>query len=142
MNLPDVNILVEAFRRDAPRHDLCRRWLDDAFDGRRPFAMSRLVLSAVVRVTTRRGFYDAPSDLDEAFGFCSDIVDHPNCRIVEPGDDHWRIFERLCVDTNTRGPMITDAWFAALAMEHGCTWITLDRDFARFPKLKWRMPEG
>jgi hypothetical protein len=36
--------------------------------------------------------------------------------------------------------MVTDAWFAALAIEWDCEWITLDRDFARFPGLKWRRP--
>ena len=140
MNLADVNVLVEAFRSDAPRHGRCRKWLDDAFDSRAPFGVSRLVLSAVVRVTTNRRFYQSPSSLEEAFGFCADILTQPNCRLVEPGDGHWRIFERLCAETNTRGPMVTDAWFAALAIEWDCEWITLDHDFARFPGLKWRTP--
>ena len=29
---------------------------------------------------------------------------------------------------------------AALAIEHGCTWVTTDRDFARFPGLTWQHP--
>jgi predicted nucleic acid-binding protein len=33
-----------------------------------------------------------------------------------------------------------DAYFAALAIEHGCEWITADRGFARFPGLRWRHP--
>jgi predicted nucleic acid-binding protein len=33
---------------------------------------------------------------------------------------------------------VTDAWFAALAIEWGCEWITLDRDYGRFPGLKWK----
>jgi predicted nucleic acid-binding protein len=37
--------------------------------------------------------------------------------------------------------MVTDAWFAALALEHGCEWITLDRDFKRFPELRSRAPD-
>ena len=28
----------------------------------------------------------------------------------------------------------------ALAIEWGCEWITLDRDYARFPRLKWQVP--
>jgi predicted nucleic acid-binding protein len=47
---------------------------------------------------------------------------------------------RLCLDDRLRGPRIADAWFAALAIEWGCEWVTLDRDFARFPSLKWRTP--
>lgn len=42
--------------------------------------------------------------------------------------------------TKTTGPRVTDAWFAALAIEWGCEWITFDRDDARFPGLKWRTP--
>lgn len=140
MNLADVNVLVEAFRADAPRHRTCRKWLNDGFDSRAPFGVSLLVLSAVVRVTTNQKFYRSPSSLDDAFGFCADILAQPNCRIVEPGESHWRIFERLCLETETRGPMVTDAWFAALAIEWDCEWITLDRDFARFPGLRWRSP--
>jgi hypothetical protein len=51
------------------------------------------------------------------------------------------IFQRLILDTNTRGRRVTDAWFAALAIESGSEWITMDRDFARFPGLRWRLPE-
>ena len=55
---------------------------------------------------------------------------------------HWTIFRDLCVKTGTRGPRVSDAWFAALAIEHGCTWITFDRDYARFDGLEWREPDS
>jgi hypothetical protein len=29
--------------------------------------------------------------------------------------------------------LVADAWHAALAIEHGCEWISDDADFARFP---------
>ena len=64
----------------------------------------------------------------------------PNCQIVEPGERHWDIFKRLCIETKTHGPRVTDAWYAALAIEWGCEWITFDRDYARFPELKWSAP--
>jgi hypothetical protein len=61
---------------------------------------------------------------------------------VKPGKRRWDIFKRLCIETQTRGSRVTDAWFAALAIEGRCEWITFDRDYARFPKLKWRGPNG
>src|ERR1700755_878024 len=61
-------------------------------------------------------------------------------QVVEPGEKHWDIFKRLCIESDTRGSRVTDAWFAALAIEWGCEWITLDRDYARFPGLKWQLP--
>lgn len=140
MILPDVNVLLYAFRRDAPEHAIVKPWFDSVIDSDRAFGISRLALSAVVRISTGTRAYARSSTLDEAFGYCEDIVNQPHCQIVEPGERHWAIFERLCLDTATRGPRVTDAWFAALAIEHGCEWITFDRDFARFPGLKWSVP--
>ena len=140
MILPDVNVLIFAFRADTPEHSVCRPWLDRVVRGDAQFGLSRLALSALVRITTNPRSYRGSKSHDEAFGFCDDLLAQPHCQIVEPGERHWDIFKRLCVETNTRGPMVTDAWFAALAIEWGCEWITMDPDFARFPGLKWSAP--
>lgn len=140
MILPDVNVLIYAFRRDAPEHVLCRPWLDGIIDEDARFGISPMTLSALVRVTSNPRTYRNPSALEEAFLFCRKLIGQPHCQIVEPGERHWNIFQRLCIETGTRGPRVTDAWFAALAIEWGCEWITLDRDYARFPGLKWQTP--
>ena len=140
MILPDVNVLIYAFRSDVPEHAVCRPWLNGIIDGDVRFGLSPLALSAVIRVTTNTRSYRAPSALEEAFLFCDKLLSQPHCHIVEPGERHWDIFKRLCIETNTRGPRVTDAWFAALAIEWGCEWISLDRDFARFPGLKCSAP--
>ena len=77
-----------------------------------------------------------PSSIDEAFAFCNSLLGQPHCEIVRPGPRHWSIFTGLCLEADIRGPRVPDAWFAALAIEHGCVWITCDRDYARFPQLK------
>ena len=141
MILPDVNVLIYAFREDMAQHSTCRAWLENIVTGDARFGLSRHVLSAVVRVTTNPRIYREPSALDEAFGFCEDLLTQPQCQIVEPGERHWAIFKRLCFDTETRAARVSDAWFAALAIEWGCEWITFDRDYARFPGLKWRPPD-
>jgi len=140
MILPDVNVLIYAFRKDDPYHGICNSWLTDVVASDARFAMSPLALSALVRITTNARSHRSPSTLAEAFRFCDYIVSQPNCRVVEPGERHWDIFRRLCIETDTRGPRVTDAWFAALAIEWGCQWVTMDRDYARFPGLKWSMP--
>ena len=142
MTLPDVNVLIYAFRKDVPQHSLCNTWLTGVVAGDGRFGLSRLALAALVRITTNRRSYREPSSLAEAFTFCDYLLSQPNCQVVEPGERHWSIFQRLCHDTDTRGPRVTDAWFAALAIEWGCEWVTLDRDFARFPGLKWRVPDA
>jgi len=142
MILPDVNVLIYAFRKDALHHNICRPWLNALVEGDSRFGVSPLVLATLIRITTNRRAFAVPSALDEAFGFCSDILVQPHCQVVETGERHWNIFQQLCLDTETRGPRISDAWFAALAIEWGCTWITMDRDYARFPGLDWRLPQA
>jgi toxin-antitoxin system PIN domain toxin len=140
MILPDVNVLIYAFRRDMPQHSICRPWLDDIVSGDSRFGISPMALSAVVRVTTDTRIYKVPSEADEVFRFCDNLLGQPHCQVVEPGERHWDIFKDLCITTDTRGRRATDAWFAALAIESGCEWVTFDRDYARFPGLKWHLP--
>ena len=141
MVLPDVNVLIYAFRRDTPHHNPCRAWLTDIVTSDTRFGLSPLALGAVVRITTNPRAFETPSSIEEAFGFCDDLLGQPHCEVVEPHERHWDIFRRLCLETETRGARVTDAWFAALAIESGCDWITLDRDFARFPALRCRAPQ-
>ena len=140
MILPDVNVLIHAFRRNSSRHAICKPWLDQVVRGDAHFGVSPLALSAVVRIATNPRIFAHPSSTEEAFGFCDDLLGQPHCETVEPGERHWAIFRRLCDEAGIRGPRISDAWFAALAIERGCTWITFDRDFARFSALEWREP--
>jgi len=140
MILPDVNVLIYAFRKDTSHHVVCRPWLAAVVASDARFGLSPVVLSAVVRITTNPRTFTAPSTIEEAVGFCQDLFGQPHCQIVDPGERHWDIFERLCIETHTRGSRVTDAWFAALAIEWGCEWITLDRDYARFPGLRWQVP--
>jgi hypothetical protein len=142
MILPDVNVLIYAFRMDNDYHAICRPWLEAVIAGDARFGMSRLAASAVVRITTDRRIYAEPSASEEAFRFCDNLLVQPHCQMVEPGERHWGIFRRLCLETGTRGRRVTDAWFAALAIEWGCEWVTMDRDYARFPGLRWVVPGG
>ena len=57
-----------------------------------------------------------------------------------PGPRHWEIFIRLCRAARVNGNLVPDAYLAALAIESGSEWITTDRDYSRFPGLRWRHP--
>lgn len=140
MILPDVNVLIYAFRKDCAQHVVCKPWLDDVITGDAQFGVSPLVLSAVARIATNPRIFREPSPISEVFAYCDNLLGQPHCEIVRPGERHWTIFTRLCLEARSRGPRITDAWFAALAIEHGCTWITFDRDYAHFRGLDWREP--
>lgn len=141
MILPDVNVLIYAFRPDAEHHRLCRRWLDSVLNGPAPYGMSPQVLSSVVRVTTHPRIFARPDRLEDVLRFCEVVLRQPHCYVVSPGPRHWTIFTGLCRSGAITGNLAPDAWLAALAIESGCEWITFDRGFARFPGLRWRTPE-
>jgi hypothetical protein len=140
MILPDVNVLLYAFRPETPHHAVSRAWLERLVAGDTAFGLSRLVLSAVVRLATDRRVFAPPETHEAIFRYTNALLGHAGSVLVEPGERHWSIFERLCRETDTKGPRATDAWLAALAIEHGCEWVTFDRDFARFPGLRWSVP--
>ena len=140
MILPDVNVLLYAFRSDAPNHTKYRDWLRSVVNGDMAYAMSPQVLGSVVRVATHPRIFARPSLVDAALAFSSILLEQPHCQIVHPGARHWRIFCDLCQRAQASGNLVQDAWLAALAIESGCEWITTDRDYARFGGLRWRTP--
>jgi hypothetical protein len=97
-------------------------------------------LAAFVRVVTHPQIFTPPTSLPVALSQIAELRSQPNCVIVSPGDRHWDIFTDLCSKSDARGGLVSDAYLAALAIESGCEWITTDRDFARFPGLRWRHP--
>ena len=140
MILPDVNVLIYAFRADSSRHPICKSWLDGIVLGDAQFGISPLTLSALARIASNPRIFRQPSPVEEVFAFCDSLLGQPHCEPVRPGPRHWPIFARICREARISGPRISDAWFAALAIEHGCIWITYDRDYARFPELDCREP--
>ena len=140
MILPDVNVLVYAHREDAPHHTICRHWLEATLQRAEPFGVSDHVLSGFVRIATHPKIFSVPSPLHAALEFANQVRGHAGCRSVAPGPRHWQVFTDLCASTSAGGNLIPDAWHAALAIESDCEWITTDRDYARFPGLRWRNP--
>ena len=135
-----MNVLVYAARDDAPEYLEYREWLDTIINSEEAFGVSELVLSSFVRVMTNPRIATEPAPVMFALDFADRLRNQPNAVIVSPGERHWDIFTRLCHDSGARGNLVADAYLAALAIESGSEWITTDRDFARFPGLRWRHP--
>jgi len=138
--LPDVNVLLYAFRDDSVDHPRYRGWLEGLVNGDEAYGMSPQVLSSVVRIATHRRIFASPSRLEDALAFSHVLLEQPHCTVVRPGTRHFSIFDDLCRKAAATGNLVQDAWFAALALESGCEWITTDGDFARFVGLRWRRP--
>ncbi len=136
----DVNIVVSAFWRNAPDHQPMRAWLQVAVDDDEPVGLTDAVLGSAVRILTNPRVLFPVMALDHALTEASRLREHTGVVTLVPGPRHWQIFQRLCRAAQAHGNLVTDAQHAALAIEHGATWITKDRDFARFPGLRWRHP--
>jgi toxin-antitoxin system PIN domain toxin len=138
--LPDVNVLLSAFRADSADHARYRDWLDGVVNGPEAYGMSPQVLCSVIRLATHPRVFVSPSRLEDALAFARVLLEQPHATAVTPGARHFPIFEDLCRTAAVAGNLVQDAWFAALALECGCEWITTDGDFARFRGLRWRRP--
>ncbi len=140
MRLIDVNVLVYAHREELPEHKDHLDWLRDVLAGDEAYGMADLVLSGFLRVVTNPRVFSVPTPLELALAFVDRVRSQPNCVPVAPGPRHWEIFTALCRSVEARGNLVSDAYLAALAIESGSEWITTDRDFSRFPALRWRHP--
>ena len=140
MLLADVNVLLYAYWEGAEDHERYRSWLEGVAKADEAFGLSDLVLSSFVRIATSPRVFSPPARLEEVLQFCERLRARPNCVTVSLGPRHWGIFRNLCAAARVKGSLVADAYLAAMAIESGCIWVTTDRDFARFPDLRWRHP--
>lgn len=134
----DVGVLLQAFMPLSEHHERCRTRVEAVMDSGEPFGVSEIVLAAVVRIATNPKVFRPAAPTQRAFEFASALRDHERAVRIAPGPRHWAIFQDLVASTRIRGSDTTDAYLAALALEHGCEWWTTDRDFDRFPGLSWK----
>lgn len=138
MILCDVGVLLNAMVRQAEHHEVCRRELQRLRSTPEEMALSELILGAVVRIGTNAKVFQPCPEAEEVFEFVEALRAPEPVRRISPGPRHWTIFKDLVLSLDIRGSDTTDAYLAALAMEHGCEWWTTDAAFARFPGLRWR----
>lgn len=100
--------------------------------------MAEIVLAGFLRIVTNAKIFDPPTPMETAIRFCQRLVEWPRAVLIAPSRQHWDLFIALCA--NIHGPLVADAYLAALAIEHACELITTDSDLARFKGLRWRHP--
>jgi uncharacterized protein len=140
MLLVDINVLVNAFRRETSDHKPCHAVIDEMVNGASAYAVSDVVVNGFIRLVTNRRIYKDPDPLDRALAFAESYRNQPHASVVSAEGRHWEIFTRLSREAGATGNLIPDAYLAALAIEHGCEFVTCDKDFARFQGLRWRSP--
>ena len=138
--LVDANLLLYAYQPRAAQHEASRAWLQAKLCGPELVRFAWLTLWAFLRIGTNPRVFERPLSTAEAENVISSWLAQPAAGILEPGERHWDILRELMQEGQTAGPLVMDAVVAAIAMEHGATLCTTDRDFARFPGLKWTNP--
>ena len=138
--LADVNIFVYARRRESHDHDRILAWLEAQLGGSQPFGVSELVLSSFVRIVTSHRVYREPTPVTAALEFCAIVLAAPATVRLRPGARHWEIFAELCRTAGARANVVPDAYLAAIAIEHGATWVTFNAGFRRFAGLRVASP--
>src|SRR5580658_3388274 len=103
MILPDVNVLIYAFRSDSEEHGKYKEWLESAINGPTAYGIAPQVLASVVRISTHARIFSRPSSRHEAFAFCRALLEQPSATLIEPGNRHWPIFEDLCDKAKASG---------------------------------------
>jgi hypothetical protein len=136
MYLLDVNVVLAAHRDDHPHHEFVRTWFDELVTGDDPFTVPAPVWGSFLRLATNRRVFPVPTPLDAAFAFVDAVAGQPHHLPLGPGPRHLSLLRAQCEEADARGDLVPDAVLAAIAVEHGCTVATLDRDFARFPSAR------
>ena len=136
----DVNVLLYAMRSDLPQHQAVYDWLESVRADRQPVALFPPVLVGLTRIATNARIFVNPSPLGTVTNFARVLQTTPGFELLPTTERVLAITLALCEQTDAKGNLVQDAFLAAHAMEHGCVWITTDRDFSRFPALTWRLP--
>jgi hypothetical protein len=140
MILPDINLLVYAYNRDAPEHAGARAWWEGLLGSEEIVGLPWAVSCGFIRLMTHPAVLVTPLGPKRAVAHVRSWLDRPNVEVLDPGPRHLEVLDRLLGGLGVAGNLTTDAHLAALAIEHQCELHSNDADFVRFPGLQWRNP--
>lgn len=142
MLLLDVNIVLAAHRADHPEHAAVRAWFDAMLLEDERFAVPAFVWASFLRLATNRRIFTVPTPRADAFAFVDATRAQARYLELAPGPRHFELLREICDDADATGNLVPDAVIAAVAVEHGCEVVTLDRDFGRFSAVRHRRPSA
>lgn len=142
MLLLDVNVVIAAHRVDHGQHVIARPWFDDVVAGPDWFSVPTVVWASFIRLVTNRRVFGRPTARDDAFEFVDAVCSQPNHVLLTPGPQQLELLRTVCEEADATGDLVPAAVLAALALEHGCTVASFDRDFARFSSIDHVIPDA
>ncbi|HXE44940.1 MAG TPA: TA system VapC family ribonuclease toxin [Conexibacter sp.] len=139
MILVDANLVVYAHLEHGPHHVAARAWFEDVMRAPDRVAFPWPTLLGFIRLMGNRALTPNPMPLTEAWARIEGWLARPQSWIPVPTERHQQILADL-LHGETRPDVANDAHLAALAIEHGLTVCSTDRDFSRFPGIRWYNP--
>ena len=140
MIIPDINLLVYAYNTEDPSHAQAKRWWEELLNGTDPVGLPWVTITGFLRLVTHPRVLVDPMSVGQATEQVRAWLECPSVLTVEPGKKFSAIFLGLLDEAGTAGNLTTDAYLAALAIEHQAELHSNDSDFSRFKGLRWRNP--
>ncbi len=136
----DANLLIYAYDSGATQHARARAWIEETLSGSDLVGLPWQAVLAFLGFMTNRRLPGSRFTMDQACEIVNGWIEQPNVKLLGPGEQHWRYLRPVLVEGQAHGSLASDAEIAALTIEYGGVLHTADRDFARFPGLKWVNP--
>jgi toxin-antitoxin system PIN domain toxin len=140
MIVPDVNLLVYAYNKDAPHHRAARQWWEDTLSGTESIGLAWVTCLGYLRLTTNRRVLLHPWNAGEVIDHIRAWLARPHVQLLQPGPRHLDILAEFATAGALASELTTDAHLAALAIEYQGTVCSNDSDFTRFPGLRHQNP--
>ena len=140
MILIDANLLLHAYDTSSPRHEKARQWFESVMSDEPDIRFGLMTLLAFVRLATDQRVFDRPFETARAVEIVESWLARANVSVAQPSERHWAALAAHSTAAKVRGALVMDAHLATLTIEHGASLATTDRDFTRFPGLRFEDP--
>ncbi len=137
----DTNLLVYAYRADAPFHAGARAVIDALVEGAARWAIPWPCVHEFIAIVTHPRIFKTPTPVAIALSQVRDLATLPQISFLAESEGYLARLDTVALPAKSRGGMIHDARIAALCLHHGIAeLLSADRDFSRFPALRTRNP--
>lgn len=138
--LVDANLVIWAHHEQFALHGPARAWFAATLSTLPIVGIPWPTILAFLRMSTHPRALERPLDIRQAWEAVQGWLARPNVQVLVPTERHAAILGRLLQDGRASANHTSDAHLAALAIEWGLELQSADRDFARYPGLRWRDP--
>ena len=138
--VPDINVLIHAFRTDVEHHETYATWLRTTLRDER-LGIADVITTGFLRPVTHPRIFAEPTPTAAALDFIDAITARSRTSWLQQGAEPWQRLATIArADNGVRANLVPDAHIAALCLSNGAHLATRDRGFARFPGLRFFDP--